>query len=266
MRWQVKRKIIDMHVHCFPPHIAQYALKATALRGNFAGDGTIVGERQIMKRFGITCSVMLSMATRPDTQDDVNRFAMQVNSKDIIAFGSVHPFSPNAIEAVEKLYENGIKGIKFHTSHQQFDISDDRCRPLYKRIGQLGMITVIHGGKSLKRVKYWAWPSEVSKVIDCFQGAPFILAHMGGMNIDKTELNIVKDMPVFVDTAMANRWLSQDEFYEDVQEIGVERVFFGSDLPWGDIGTEIKFVQNAQFTEQEKGQIFYDNAIKILKL
>jgi predicted TIM-barrel fold metal-dependent hydrolase len=152
------KKNIDMHVHCFPPHIAQYALKATVLRENFAGDGTIVGERQLMKEFGITCSVMLSMATRPDTQDNVNRFAMQVNSKDIIAFGSVHPFFPNAIESVEK-------------------------------------------------------------------------------------------------------------FSEKVQEIGGERVFFGTNLPCGNIWEKINFLKKkASFSEEEKRQIFYSNAVKLLKL
>lgn len=262
----MKRAIIDMHMHCFPPQIALYALKSTVLRGKFIGDGTVVGERHLMKEFGIDFSVMLSVATRPDTQADVNRFAMQVNSKDIIAFGSVHPFSQNAIEAVEKLYENGIKGIKFHTSHQQFDIADDRCRSLYKRIGQLGMVTVIHGGKSLRSPKHWAWPSEVSKVIDCFQGTPFILAHMGGMNIEKTEFDILKDMPVFVDTAMVNKWMSTENFSEKVQEIGAERVLFGTDLPWGNICEEINFLEKASFSEEEKQQIFYSNAVKLLKL
>jgi len=82
----MKRKLIDMHVHCFPPQIARYALMSTALSGKFAGDGTVEGERHLMKEFGVSCSVMLSVASRPETQTDVNKFAVQVNDKNIIAF------------------------------------------------------------------------------------------------------------------------------------------------------------------------------------
>lgn len=146
----MERKIIDMHTHCFPVKLARRALTAPTFKWNFSGDGTIERERQLMKDYGVTHSVMLTVANRPDTQADVNAFALQANSKDIIAFGSVHPFSSNAIETVDMLYDAGIKGIKFHNTYQQFDLSDHRCRSLYKKIGQLGMITVIHGGESAK--------------------------------------------------------------------------------------------------------------------
>lgn len=262
----MERKIIDMHTHCFPMNLAMRALTSTTFRCDFSGDGTIECERQLMKKFGVKCSVMLSMAKRPDTQADVNKFALQVNSNDIIAFGSVHPFSSDAIETVEMLWDAGIRGIKFHNAHQQFDISDDRCRPLYKKIGRLGMITVIHGGESRRSAEHWAWPSEVSKIIDCFEGAPFICAHMGGIKITKNEFKILKDLPVLVDTAMVSTWMTSEEFSEGVNELGSKRVLFGSDLPWGRMKQEIDFLENAKLSENEKNNIFYFNAANLLKL
>lgn len=262
----MKRKIIDMHTHCFPPELAKRALTSPTFRWDFPGDGTIECERQIMQKFGIAHSVMLSLAKNPSTQEAVNAFALRANSKDIIAFGSVHPFAQNALETVEMLHDLGIKGIKFHNAHQQFDLSDDKCRTLYKKIGQLGMITVIHGGASRKRAEYWAWPSEVRKVIDCFGGAPFICAHMGGMNITEDEFRILKELPVFVDTAMALTWMSLKDFSESVRELGAKRVLFGTDLPWGKMGQEISFIEEAKLNEKEKKQIFYSNAAKLLKL
>ncbi len=260
------RKIIDMHTHCFPLDLANRALTSTTLKCQFSGDGTLDCQRKLMKKFGISNSVMLSMAKSPDTQDDVNDFALRSNSKDIIAFGSVHPFSKNAVRTVEMLCEAGIKGIKFHNSHQQFDLSDYRCRLLYRRIGQLGMITVVHGGRSRRSAEHWVWPSEVREVIDCFGGAPFIYAHIGGMSLSEVELTILKDLPVLVDTAMISNWMKHEEFSIIVRELGSKRILFGSDLPWGRLDQAIDFVENAKLSDEEKNNIFYGNALKLLDL
>ena len=45
----MERRIIDMHMHCFPGNLAKRAISSTAFEWNFSGDGTIECERKLMK-------------------------------------------------------------------------------------------------------------------------------------------------------------------------------------------------------------------------
>ena len=255
--------MIDFHVHCYPAFLAKRAVDSVK-ENYYQVDGTLDTQREWMRQHHVEKSVLLNMATRPDTMANVNRFAAQSTCEEFIPFGSVHPAAKNALQEVEYLYQQGIRGIKFHTGHQNFDFDDTKNTPLYRKIGSLGMATIVHCGDSAKSPNHLVLPHTVARVIDAFQGAPFICAHMGGIDMNSHELDLLKQMPVLVDTALAIRRMEAKEFGLMVRELGVERVLFGSDHPWGDFFRTRDMVENSDLTATEKKEIFYGNAVSLL--
>lgn len=118
----------------------------------------------------------------------VNDFAVSVNGMagKVISFASIHPHAPDAAEEVERLYSLGIRGIKFQPIRQGFFMDEPCCEPIFRKIGELGMMTVIHGGRSIRTKEFPVLPRTVARYIDCFQGAPVVLSHLGGMFCPKT--------------------------------------------------------------------------------
>ena len=142
--------IIDFHTHCFPEKIAKNTIeKLSFVSGGLIPqtDGTKESLLYLMHKDGVEKSVALSIATNANQQTNVNDFAISLKSEKIIPFGSVFPFSDDWESELERLKENGIKGIKLHPDYHQFFVDDERIFPLYKKIEKLGFILVFHAGE-----------------------------------------------------------------------------------------------------------------------
>ena len=91
--------MIDSHVHCFPPQLADRALHGTLAHRAFEVDGTLARQIAFAKQEGIRRFLLLNFASRPENMAHVNEFAVESHGKDglVISFGSVHPFAPDAL-------------------------------------------------------------------------------------------------------------------------------------------------------------------------
>ena len=92
--------LIDFHTHCFPDKIAESAVKKLAYDAGGLErytDGTADGLKKLMRESGVDAAVVLNIATNTHQMQNVNNFAASINNeKDIFAFGSVFPESPDA--------------------------------------------------------------------------------------------------------------------------------------------------------------------------
>ena len=116
--------VIDFHTHCFPEKIAQKAMEKLGYAAGImpVSDGTSGGLLSSMQDSGVDISVVLSVATNQKQQRAVNDFAASLCSDKIIAFGSIFPDSPDAIDELERIKALELKGVKLHPEYQQFDI------------------------------------------------------------------------------------------------------------------------------------------------
>ena len=140
--------LIDFHTHAFPEKIAARAMKKLADdSGLFPHtDGTADSLRELMQRDGVDLSVLLPIVTNPASQSHTNDHAIASGGRGIIAFGSVHPDAPDALDELERLKALGVKGLKFHPEYQGFYVDDEKMRPIYRKICELGFITIFHSG------------------------------------------------------------------------------------------------------------------------
>ena len=90
--------IIDAHVHFFPDKIAARAVdKLVSVSGlTPCTDGTLAGAAARMEASGVSRAVLLSIATAPKQQEDINKNAVSLlKDKRFIPIGSVHCLSPS---------------------------------------------------------------------------------------------------------------------------------------------------------------------------
>jgi len=112
----------------------------------------------------------------------VNNFANEINNeKNIFAFGSVHPNADNVFEELERIKAMGLKGVKFHPEYQEFYVDDEKMKPIYKKISELGLITVFHSGYDFGYAPpYHCMPDNILNALKWFD-SPVIMAHWGGV-------------------------------------------------------------------------------------
>ena len=145
--------LIDFHTHAFPEKIAGRAMASLSHgSGGMVSqtDGTAERLKTEMERDGVDISVVLSIATNPKQQHSVNDFAIAMNRDPrLVAFGSVHPDAPDALEELERIAAAGLKGVKFHPEYQHFYADEERMKPIYRKISELGLITTFHAGHDI---------------------------------------------------------------------------------------------------------------------
>ncbi len=255
--------IIDFHTHCYPLALA----KKVAANTVPPQDIPVPTPDHLLSQMndaGVDLSILLPVASRLDTVTDVNQFSQSVQSNRVLSFAAIHPDNPDTLDLLDEMKARGVKGVKFHPPFQYFSLDTPKYRPIYRKIADLGLITVIHPGRALPTKEHYCYPSTFAKVADAFQGAPVVLAHMGGILIEQKEIDLLPQLPIYVDTALWSRFMSRDAFLKLVDLIGLERVLFGTDYPYDNLVDCVKHIHALPFSDQEQEQLFSGNALGLL--
>lgn len=262
--------LIDFHTHTFPDKLAPRALSSLSDKSGGlvpVTDGTMADTALKMREWGVNCRVMLSIATNPHQQKNVNDFAIANNTPDVIAFGSVHPDAPDAIDELGRLKAAGLKGVKLHPEYQAFDIDDRRMYPIYDCCQQLGFVVSFHTGKDLGFPDtLHAPPAAIARMMRDFPHLKAVMAHMGGCFLWSEALDYVAGLPCYIDTSFTSGYLDKNLMEQLIDKHGAQRVLFGSDCPWASSKETFDFVDSLNISDEKKEQIFYQNAKSLLGL
>ena len=263
--------IIDFHVHAFPDALAAKALPLLSkcsggVKPNY--DATISGLESYLAKNNVDYAVVLNIATNPHQEKKVNDFAISLlEKKNIIPFGSVHPDSPNALSELERLAKAGIRGIKLHPDYQHFFVDDEKMFPIYKKIAELGFITVFHAGVDIGYPKpVHCTPERLLRVLDLFDDAPVVAAHFGGWLLWDSVLEDLCGTQVYLDTAFSSGKMPPDYAKELIKTHGADKVLLGSDMPWSDTLDEVRFVQSLDLSAEDEEKILSNNAKRLLNI
>ena len=263
--------IIDFHVHAFPDALAAKALPLLSkcsggVKPNY--DATISGLENYLAKNNVDYAVVLNIATDPHQEKKVNDFAISLlEKKNIIPFGSVHPDSPNALSELERLAKAGIRGIKLHPDYQHFFVDDEKMFPIYKKIAELGFITVFHAGVDIGYPKpVHCTPERLLRVLDLFDDAPVVAAHFGGWLLWDSVLEDLCGTKVYLDTAFSSGKMPPDYAKELIKTHGADKVLLGSDMPWSDTLDEVRFVQSLDLSAEDEEKILSNNAKRLLNI
>ena len=177
--------------------------------------------------------------------------------------------------------EYGFKGIKLYPP-MGFSPSDKRLYEYYMICEEKGLTALIHTGPSLKGLNNeMAEPKYIYQVALDFPNVNFILAH-AGYRLSNPSLESLIDLPnIYVDIAGFQAVSKGDEILrmKELELIFTEKynkkVLFGSDWPLFNVISPLKnhvelltdlFFQSKDLTQDSLQNIFYNNALKALRL
>ncbi len=263
--------LIDFHTHIFPDNIAVKALpRLQQYSGGICpcGEATVSSQLKVMARQGVDKAVLLSIATNPKQQRNVNDFAISLlNDERLIPFGSVHPDSEDALTELERLKSFGIKGVKLHPDYQGFFADEERMIPIYKKIAELGLITVFHAGVDIGFPEpVHCTPSMLKRILPLFGDTPVVAAHLGGYLLYEDVVKQLCGTDIYLDTSFSYGTVPPMYAKRIIEKHGADRVLFGTDMPWSSPENELSFIDSLQLEENEKQKILYKNAVSLLKL
>lgn len=262
--------LIDFHTHAFPDKIAANAVNKLAHSSGGLlpqTDGTLSSLKAEMAKDGVDIAVVQSIATNPAQQTNVNNFAIELN-KDaaIVAFGSVHPDAPDALEELERIKEAGLKGIKFHPEYQLFYPDDEKMKPIYKKISSLGLVTLFHAGNDPAFMPpYKAVPEHMQRALKWFD-APVVAAHWGGLGCCTAVLDKLCGENIWFDLSYGYGTIPKIAAQRIIDEHGTDKLLFGSDMPWHRPSWELRLLQSLDIGQSDMDKICYKNAQKLLGL
>ena len=262
--------LIDFHTHAFPDRIAHRAV--TGLAHGSGGllpqtDGTLASLKEQMDNAGVNISVVLSIATNPKQQANVNSFAIEMNQDPrIVAFGSVHPDAPDALAELERIKDAGLKGVKFHPEYQCFYTNEERMKPIYRKISELGLITLFHAGQDIGfGPPYHGLPEHLLGAMKWLD-SPVVAAHWGGYccGLDVIEKLCCENL--WFDTSLGYGVIPKPQAQAIIDKHGPDRILFASDMPWHRPDWELRLIDSLDLSAEDKEKIFHKNAENLLNL
>ncbi len=270
---------IDFHTHAFTETIAPKAmanLTRTMIESDFrekalpVTDGT-VGELLIkMKEWNVDKSVILPIATKPSQQHTINNWAKSVQEDHpdkLICFGTVHPDAEDALPELERIKEIGLHGVKLHPDYQGFLANDEKAFPIYEKCEELGLPLIFHAGFDVVSPDLiHCTPKMGAEIIERFPRLKLIMAHLGGCDCwDDTEKYLV-GKNVYLDTAFIDGLISDEQALRIFRNHGTDKILFASDCPWHPSTREMGLLDRLPLTDDEKKDISYRNAVKLLEI
>ncbi len=260
--------VIDFHTHCFPDALAERAIARLSRGGGGLKpytDGTLAGLRARMAADGVDIAVVLSIATNATQQKKVNDFAAALDREEgLIAFGSVYPDAPDALEELERIAALGLRGVKLHPDFQGFAVDDERYAPLYRKISSLGLITVFHAGVDYNYPPpYGGTPARIAAALRWFD-TPVVAAHWGGIQSGEEVLRHLAGRDVYLDTSFGYATMPRHYAAEILRVHGTDRVLFGTDTPWHTAAMEQRLLDSLDISPEDMDKIHRRNAAQLL--
>jgi len=282
--------IIDIHTHTFPERIAASTIDKLAQMAHVKpySDGTNGGLTASMQEAGIDWSVVLPVATNAGQVAKVNDASVALNEAGkenrILSFGCMHPDCENWKEELDRIAAMGLKGIKVHPIYQGVSLDDPRYLRILNRCGELGLAVISHAGLDVgfPGVELCS-PAICANALRQAGPVKLILAHMGGWKNWADVEQLLGESTACLDTSFSLgemvplegeahyseeelHLMNGEQFMNIIRRFGTNRIYFGTDSPWGGQKETLRMIEDLPLTPEEKAAILGENARTLLGL
>ena len=223
---------------------------------------------------------LIAVVPRPDI-DQTRRLNDQLaglvrrHPRRLFAIGTVHPGDgAQAMAELERIKAMGFRMLKLHPIMQELDVSSDDVESVVRKASTLGLPVLFDFSGIANSADLGAFVMLAARVPE----ARIVLAHMGGTRFHEVLLlSVLQRYPWYRN----NMWVDlsavaamyADSPYRDllvhvIRKIGVNRVLFGSDVPFARTTSmeAIADVEKLGLTPAEERLILHDNAASLLGL
>jgi predicted TIM-barrel fold metal-dependent hydrolase len=202
--------------------------------------------------------------------------AAAANADVLIAFASVDPGRPDAVERARRLIaDHGVKGFKFHPNLQAFFPNDRSAYPLYEVIAEAGLPALFHTGHSGMgtglpggggfRLKY-SNPTALDDVAADFPELQIILAHPSFPWQDEAISICLHKTNVWIDLSGWSPKYFPPQLVQYANTQLKTKVLFGSDFPLITPDRWLADFEQAPFKDDVRPLVLKENAARLLGL
>lgn len=274
--------IIDMHLHSFPAADSGEANMPNPVTGKLSSATSDVEIMQAsfmeMRRYNIVKAV---------TSGPLDVLFRWKSAEPNIIIGGLYFYEGTSLPDVEQLRQLFIKGKlevlgELAIQYVGLSLSDSLFAPYLNLAEELDIPVGVHTGLGPAGTPYTCCPKFrvtygnpvlIEEVLVRHPKLRIYLMHGGWPYLEET-IAIMSVYPqVYADLATINWIIPREEFHEYLRSLVragfEERLMFGSDqMEWPEaIGMAIEGIESATFlSEEQKRDIFYNNAVRFLRL
>ncbi|MBT9151077.1 MAG: hypothetical protein DDT40_01261 [candidate division WS2 bacterium] len=178
------------------------------------------------------------------------------------AYCVVNPNYPEIIEKDLKTfddYKDVYVGVKMHPSWHEIAVIDKRLIPVWEFADERKLLVLFHTWENVRFAK----AGDVRRLAEKYQGVKFILGHAYHGQWHEAN-SLAADFPnVYLDlcAVLDERAGILEKF---VRGAGSEKILYGTDFNWFNQHYCIGGVLAADITDEDRRNIFYRNAEKLL--
>lgn len=193
---------------------------------------------------------------------------------------TLHPMMRDPSDEVQRMFDLGIKGFKFSSFSQRFDLSSPEMEIMLSTIERMGRYrgiepTLVFDTFARADLHFGAdpdhltKPSKLAELAHRHSGINFIGAHMGGLLADFDELRrALHPAPnLYLDTSNDAHTLSEEQFIELLKIHGSSQILFGTDWPWFVHTAELSKIGSllvkAGYDQLQQAAVFGQNARRL---
>ncbi len=205
-----------------------------------------------MRESGVERAVVFALPAEVDPNPKMNDYVLEKSKE----YGFIPYYYVTDTKLPDEIEE--FKGFKWHWfrgwTHAKSNLSlfeDMRFKEFLKELNELGKPIVIE--------EDFEFTEKFVKIVD---KSPVIIPHLGLISGEPLDfLNAFKDVDnVYFDTALASVSLIE-RFYN---ELGSEKLIFGSDIPFGRMKDELNKILSLNLPERELRRIVGENILNLI--
>ncbi len=283
--------IIDAHCHIFTKLIVENVATNMALVESLKLNVVYARQRldpmvlqQSAEANGVHLCLLLPTAAPDRVRAENDRHVkLSAKSPRLRTLATLHPMMQGLAQEISRIFDMGIRGFKFSSFSQRFDLASREVEAMFSLLGQLGSnrgfrpVVVLdtftradlHFGADPEHLTI---PAKFMNVARRHPEVNFVGSHMGGLAADFDELRgqLIPAENLYLDTSNAAHTLKEAEFIELLESHGSDHILFGTDWPWFHHAPEIPKIRalldKAGYQESEKEDVFGNNARKLFGL
>jgi predicted TIM-barrel fold metal-dependent hydrolase len=263
--------IINSHAHIYPDKVAQPIEDVISKKfGPLYSSFKVSSLLEDMEKFGIETTVGFCIAERPKVVEASNNFVISLlHNKKIVPFGTILPDFEDYKQEIQRLKQNGVKGIKLSSIFQNLYPDEERMLRIYQELGE-DIIVYFHAGEDLGRPHEEAHttPERLARVLNLFPKLKVVAAHFGGLNMLEQVKRHLLGKNLYFDTVWTPGFagLDEKEMALFIQKHGSHKVLFGTDFPIYNTKEQLEWVSSLPLSSEDRELIFYKNAKRLLGL
>lgn len=237
-------RIVDAHAHLGPDQrFLMYATPEKVL--------------EVYDTYGIRAGLFSSTISLLAGASEGNKHVLEAaraHPDRILPLYSLNPLQPGCLEVLEQSAEEYV-GVKFHPDYFRIQPSHPLALKALRRVAELGLPLMLHSYDGC---------AEAERVARALPELTVVAYHMGGLRWREClkRLSPLGNTLVEVSSSIAEPGMVR----EAVDELGSERVLFGSDIPYLDPAVSLGKVLEADLDERDLENVLWRNAEKLVRV